>query len=143
MKKISCVFVCLVLMLLVACKEDQQKPEANVATAHQEASIYVKEVSAVTKKPLTMTVHHRTKNQQVYVECIVAPDFHFTEKRKKKKYGEGHLDVYLNNKKIGVFSQGAFILKDLEKGKHSVTMKLIHNDETEYGIAETFEVNVK
>jgi hypothetical protein len=128
-------------MMLTACKEEQQKPEAeNVSNAE------VLEVGAVealnNKAVYEMTVHHKVKEQNIYVECIVTPDFQFTEKSNVKKSGEGHVEVYINNQKLGVYSQGAFILKDIPKGKHTVTLKLMHNDLTEYGVSKEFEVNI-
>ncbi|WP_078381015.1 hypothetical protein [Sutcliffiella halmapala] len=141
MRKLTLLFICFSFMLLIGCKEEQQKPEAGKQAT--EVSGITHELDTRIKRPLNMTVHFHVKEQQVYMECIVTPNFHFTEMKKKKKHGEGRLDVYVDGKKIESFSQGAFILKDLPKGKHEVTVKLIHNDQSEYGLEESFDLVIK
>jgi hypothetical protein len=131
-------------MLLVACKEDQQKPEAKFVSQNQvmEVSNKIRADRNQSHTQINMAVHHQVKDQKVYVECIVTPNFHFTEKKKAKKHGEGQLYVYLNDQKIDAFTQGAFILKDLPKGKHTVMIKLMHNDQSEYGLSESFDIEI-
>ncbi|KPB03377.1 hypothetical protein AAV98_17610 [Bacillus sp. CHD6a] len=91
---------------------------------------------------ISMTLHHSVKNQDIYVECIVTPNFKFKENSKAKKEGEGQVIVYVDNKKWGSFAKGAFILKGVPKGEHILTVKLLHNDETEYGVEQTIQVEI-
>lgn len=146
MKKVLFIFICSILALLAGCKEEQRK-EPEVKGTVDEWSTEVSLMSPHEGKeqgiPLSMTIHHHIKGQQVYVECIVGPDFHFTEDSHDKKQGEGRLHVYVDGKYLETQSQGAFIVKGIPTGKHTITVKLMHNDQTEYGISETFDIEIK
>ncbi len=89
-------------------------------------------------------INHHIKGQDVYIESIV-PNFTFISngERKKAKHGEGHIHVYLNGKKVKEANRPAFILKDLPKGKHDITLKFVHNDESSYKYEETIRVIIK
>lgn len=129
--------ICLLTLALGGCKEDQKKPESEAAT-----DVEVMEVISTNTKEISMTLHHSVKDQNVYLECIITPEFEFKENSKTKKEGEGQVAVYVDNKKWGSFAKGAFILKGVPKGEHNLTVKLIHNDETEYGIEQSIKVEI-
>ncbi|WP_226681111.1 hypothetical protein [Sutcliffiella horikoshii] len=135
------IIICLFTLALGGCKEDQQKPESEGASG-----VEVMEVLSTNtmsdNKDISMTIHHSVKGQDIFLECIITPDFEFKENREIKKQGEGQVVVYLDNKKWGNFAKGAFVLKDVPTGKHSLTIKLLHNDLTEYGIEQTIQIDI-
>ncbi|CAG9619836.1 hypothetical protein [Sutcliffiella rhizosphaerae] len=133
-------FIC-ILFILTGCKEEQQKPKSMVET-----DVNVMEVlshSSSSNQKMNMRVHHSIKGNDVYLECIVTPNFHFVEGKQEKKHGEGMVVVFLDNKQIGSFTKGAFVINDIPKGKHELTITLLHNDKSEYGISEKLEIDIE
>ncbi|MFE7064396.1 hypothetical protein ACFVAD_19885 [Sutcliffiella sp. NPDC057660] len=145
MNKFFITLTCFTLVLLTGCKEEKRK-EPEVMNHVNELATEVSLMSSQAKKPsgksLSMTIHHQIKGQHVYMECIVGPNFHFTDDSRKRKQGEGRLHVYVDGKFLETKSQGAFILRGMPTGKHTITVKLMHNDQTEYGISDSFEVEI-
>jgi hypothetical protein len=87
-----------------------------------------------------MTVKEQVKGNDVYVECIVS-GFDFSD-RGDKKSGQGYINLYLNGHKIDEIYTAAFIIKGLPEGEHEVTLELVKNDGTPYGMKEKFEVTI-
>lgn len=85
-------------------------------------------------------INHTVKGRDVFVECIV-PGFSFKDNVERIE-GEGHIHVYLNGKKIKDVNRAAFILKDLPKGKHKITLKFVYNDNTPYRYSKSFPVHI-
>ncbi|WP_339145700.1 MULTISPECIES: hypothetical protein [unclassified Sutcliffiella] len=141
MKKTAIFFICLFMSVLGGCKEEQQKPESEVG-AKREVMEVLSHSTLPKQNSLSMIVHHQIRGSNIYMECIVTPDFHFQSTASGKKHGEGQVAVYLNNKQWDTFSSGAFILKEVPKGRHEIKVKLLHNDSSEYGIEETFQVEI-
>ncbi|NMH72715.1 hypothetical protein HF078_06490 [Bacillus sp. RO2] len=141
MKKSMLVIICLLTLALGGCKEDQKKPESEVATEVEVMEVVSRNTISTTKD-ISMTLHHSVKDQDLYLECIITPNFKFKENSKTKKDGEGQVVVYVDNKKWGSFAKGAFILKGVPKGEHKLTVKLLHNDESEYGIEQSIQVEI-
>lgn len=141
MKKSVLALICLFTMLLGGCKEEQQKPESKVGVAGEVVEVFFHQNESK-QKGLSMTVHHKVKGSNIYMECIVTPDFHFQSNATRKKHGEGQLAVYLDGKRLDTFRSGAFILKGVAEGKHEIKVILLHNDQSEYGIEESFRVEI-
>lgn len=141
MKKMAILFICLFTLVLGGCKEEQQKPESEVGSNGEVMEVLSH--STLTKQnALSMKVHHQIKGTNIYMECIVTPDFHFRSTASVKKHGEGQVAVYLDNKRWETFTSGAFILKGVPQGRHEIKVKLLHNDRSEYGIEEGFQVEI-
>lgn len=87
-------------------------------------------------------INHKVKERDVFVECIV-PGFSFKADNGNRKEGEGHIHVYLNGNKFKDVTRAAFILKDLPKGKHEISLKFVHNDNTPYRYSKSFSVNIE
>ncbi|WP_404462130.1 hypothetical protein [Sutcliffiella horikoshii] len=141
MKKSMMIMICLITLSLGGCKEDQQKPKSEDVSGEEVVEVLTTNTT-FDKKDISMTIHHSVKGQDIYLECIITPNFKFKENRDTKKQGEGQVVVYLDNKKWDSFAKGAFILKSVPKGKHDLTVKLLHNDWTEYGIEQTIQVEI-
>lgn len=141
MKKSMMIIICLFTLALGGCKEDQQKPESEGASGVEVMEVLSTNTTS-DNKVISMTIHHSVKGQNIYLECIITPNFNFKENSDTKKQGEGQVVVYLDNKKWGSFAKGAFILRDVPKGKHNLKVKLVHNDLTDYGIEQTIQVEI-
>lgn len=141
MKKSLLVMTSLLMLTLGGCKEDQQKPKSEAVSGMEVLEVLATNTTKK-EKDISMTLHHAVKGQDVYLECIITPNFEFKENRGAKKQGEGQVVVYLDNKKWGSFAKGAFILKNVPKGKHDLTVKLLHNDWTEYGIERSIQIEI-
>ncbi|QFT88747.1 hypothetical protein FIU87_08830 [Bacillus sp. THAF10] len=141
MKKCWISFLCLFL-LLVGCKDKPEKPESTVDAGVNVMKV-VSHVPTEKKEQMDMVVHHFIKGNDVYIECIVTPDFHFTSDKEENHFGEGKIKVYSNQKEMGTYTKGAFVLRNLEKGNHPLTIKLLHNDQSEYGLSETINITIK
>ncbi|MCM3616385.1 hypothetical protein M3936_02205 [Sutcliffiella horikoshii] len=140
-KNLILILICLFTVTLGGCKEDQQKPESEVSSPGGVMEV-LSHQSGSKQKGLSMTVHHRVKGSNIYMECIVTPDFHFQSEENKKKHGEGQVAVFLDGKRFDTFTSGAFILKGIPEGMHEIKVLLLHNDESEYGIEEIFRVEI-
>jgi hypothetical protein len=89
----------------------------------------------------TLAVKHYVRGKDVLIECVV-DHFSFVKGKKIKKDGEGHIDVYLNGRKVNEISTAAFIVKGLPSGKHAIRLELVHNDSSKYDLFHEFEVNI-
>ncbi|WP_090948916.1 hypothetical protein [Parageobacillus thermantarcticus] len=121
-------FIILVLFLFAvfgAC--DKPAPKATAAsvasaTPHQENKYFY--------------VKHDVKGNNVLMECI-APSFPF----QNGKDG-GHVNVYVNGKKVDEVYTAAFMLRGLPTGKHVVRLELVYNDGKITGLSHEFTVMI-
>lgn len=65
------------------------------------------------------------------------------ERGKGKVYGEGHIHLYLDGKKVAAIDKPVYLLPHLPPGKHRVKVELAHHDHSTYGIFRTFSIEVK
>lgn len=107
----------------------------------EQFSILSTRQSGVENDPIV--VKHFVKGNDIYVECFIS-DFVFSKRDDKKinKKGYGYLQLYLDGKKINDIYTAAFIIKDLSKGNHKITLQLVQNDGTPYNIKKEFEVTI-
>lgn len=81
-------------------------------------------------------VKHDVKGNNVLVECI-ATGFPF----QNGKDG-GHVNVYVNGKKVDEVYTAAFMLRGLPTGKHVVRLELVYNDGKITGLSHEFTVMI-
>ncbi|MDX5475323.1 MAG: hypothetical protein LPK00_07265 [Bacillaceae bacterium] len=131
------------LIMLTGCRDNPEPPEA-AASAMLPSSFSDIHMKTATKRTdeLTMSVHHFIKDGKLYVECIVSPNFEFLSKTGKNEEGKGYIELLVNGKKVDEFTQGAFIVKNLNKGKHNIKLKLLRLDGKEYGITKDFTISI-
>ena len=137
----------LVFLLFVStgCVEDKPKPESNVEIVPMQVADLKQdsiEVIVHQQKSLELTIKHHVRNQDVYVECYI-PHFTFKEKGGNKRNGEGHIDVFVDGKKVNEMNTAAFIIKGLEKGVHEMRLEVIHNDSSSYDLTKTIEFTIE
>ncbi|WP_456275611.1 hypothetical protein [Bacillus sp. AK128] len=136
------------LLLITACGTDDPKPPEASLQDVQEVSVStsglaVEAAATATIDEQNVTIRHKVKDKNVYVEVVI-PGFNFSSADDKKKVdGEGFIHLYLNGKKVDEIHQAAFIVKGLPAGEHQIKIELVHNDSTSYGIEEEFKVSVQ
>ena len=101
------------------------------------------EVTAKETEQRSITVNHEVKEKDIYVECIIN-NFTFVEEKKGMAHvdGQGHLALYIDGNEVDSIYKAAFIIKGLPKGKHTVKIELMKNNNKPYGIEEEFSVTI-
>lgn len=134
-----------ILFVTTGCVEDKPKPESNVEIVPIKVADLKRESIevAVHQQPnLELAIKHHIHNQDVYVECYI-PHFIFKEKGGDKRNGEGHIEIFVDNKKMSEMNTAAFIIKGLEKGGHEMRLEVIHNDSSSYELNKTIEFTIE
>ncbi|MBU8907141.1 hypothetical protein [Desertibacillus haloalkaliphilus] len=121
----------------------QASPDQSEVEVVPLQSTGVIEVSTDQSEKRTMKVNHEVKDKDVYVDCIVS-DFTFSEERAGGSHvdGEGHIHLFVDDKRVDSIYQAAFIIKGLPTGNHTIKLELAKNDHTSYGLEEEFEVSI-
>lgn len=135
MKKVLFVFV--ISLLIMGCQQSKDY-SSNVQVIPDQTATF--EVLAKEDEGLNMTVREQLKGNDLYVECIVS-NFTFSN-RDKKDSGQGYLNLYLNGKKIDEIFTPAFIIKGLPTGNHKITLELVHNNGSSYGVKKELEISI-
>ncbi|MGM0919845.1 MAG: hypothetical protein ACQEWW_01265 [Bacillota bacterium] len=131
----------LLLVSLTACTNEKPRPEGNAVP--MEISITQQDaVEAGAQTGRQLFVNHHLKGRNVYIECFV-PNFTFSDERGKKVNGEGYMNLYVDEKKTDEIHTAAFIIKGLEKGTHTISLELLHNDSSKYHLKKTWNVTVQ
>lgn len=140
MIKIFMMFI-LLLLPLTACNNEKPRPEGDAVP--MEISLMDSDAVEVAKQTgRQLFVNHHIKGSNIYIECFV-PNFIFTDQRGQKVNGEGYLNLYVDEKKTDEIHTAAFIIKGLEKGTHTISLELLHNDSTKYHLKKTWNVSVE
>lgn len=117
-----CVF--LMLLSLFACQKDLPEPESKIKEIPN-GKVVVASGWALTEND-PFVVKHYIKGNNVYVECMIR-NFSF-RKSEDHKVQTGKMVVYIDGKKKQEFSSAAFILRDLPKGNHRITLQFINQN---------------
>ncbi|MED4757913.1 hypothetical protein [Priestia megaterium] len=119
----------LCVVSLLGCNHDKPKPETKISSQPRAAETF----GAMNTKPSLM-VHQHVKGQNVYVECILNGFSFSTE--------SGFLQIKVDGKPFKEMKQAAFVLSDLPKGSHTVTIELMKSKEESYQVRNTFTVEI-
>ncbi len=89
------------------------------------------------------TVKHAVVGKQLRLDLTVS-HFRFSLENmgKDNKYGEGHVHLYIDGKKVAKIFDKQFVYSALTPGRHEVVLELAHNNHESYGIKQRFEVVV-
>ncbi|WP_261133869.1 hypothetical protein [Bacillus sp. Marseille-Q3570] len=91
---------------------------------------------------LSLTVRHMVSDDDVFVECYV-PGFQFTDKSTSHTNKEGHLKISVDHQKPYSVYKAAFIIKNLKKGTHDITVSLVDSQgKTIEELNEQFTVTI-
>lgn len=99
-------------------------------------------VSAIAPTP-EMEVQHMVKGSKLFLEFQLKHFDLLAEKvGGKPVYGEGHIQLYIDGKKVANIYKGAYVYPSLTPGKHKVQVELAHHDHEMYGIKQEFTIDV-
>ncbi|QPC46228.1 hypothetical protein [Mangrovibacillus cuniculi] len=91
------------------------------------------------KSPNTFTVNHLVQQQDVYVDCYVeGVTLSGLGKGKKAK-----AVVSIDGIVVGQFHQAAFILKDVSKGEHILTVEIKERTGKSLGMKKDLPISVQ
>ncbi|WP_134683127.1 hypothetical protein [Brevibacillus migulae] len=105
----------------------------------------VEQVSPVSEKAKpTLQVSHTLHDGDLHLQLTVT-SFRFSLENmgKENRDGEGHVHLYLDDKKVAKIFDNNYIYKDIPKGKHQVVVELAHNNHDSYGVKQSFAIEVK
>lgn len=89
------------------------------------------------------SVKYHVKKQRIYFENII-PRFSFQGSVSQlPNHMDGYIAVFMNGKWIMNANQSIFILKNISKGKHEITLQLKRRDGSDYGIKKNIFVHVR
>ncbi|MDX8364942.1 hypothetical protein [Cytobacillus sp. IB215665] len=142
--KMFTIYLLLAMSIIQACGNEKPTPETDVTVLSvRDNNLDKVAIQATTQQTTSkISITHLVKGQDVYVECYV-PNFVFQKEKKANKNGEGHIEVFVNNKKVETISTAAFVIKGLPKGTYNIKIDLVHNDSTSYQQTKEFQVTIK
>ncbi|MGD8191614.1 hypothetical protein ACQCN2_16660 [Brevibacillus ginsengisoli] len=89
------------------------------------------------------TVSHQVKGDALHITLTVQKfAFSLENMGKENKYGEGHVHLYVDGKKVAKIFEPYFVYSGLTKGSHQITLELAHNNHESYGVKKMFEIQV-
>ncbi|WP_028987700.1 hypothetical protein [Thermicanus aegyptius] len=91
-----------------------------------------------------MDVIYHVKGNKLFLEFHLR-HFRLTKEQmgKKKVYGEGHIHLFIDGKKVAKIFKSVHVESHLPPGKHTVKVELTHNNHEPYGIERVFPIEVK
>jgi hypothetical protein len=89
------------------------------------------------------SVNYHVKKKRIYVENII-PKFSFQGSVNKKTNDlDGYIAVFVNGKWKMNVNQSIFILKNMNQGKHKITLQLKKKDGSDYGLNKNIYVHIR
>lgn len=91
-----------------------------------------------------MEVIYSVKGDDLQLKLTVSNfSFSLENMGKENKFGEGHVHLYLDGKKVAKIFEPQFTYKDIKAGSHEVVVELAHNNHDSYGVKKSFKIDVK
>ncbi|MBR8659158.1 hypothetical protein QO009_001044 [Brevibacillus aydinogluensis] len=92
----------------------------------------------------TLNVSHTLKQDDLHLKLNVTGfTFSLENMGKDNRYGEGHVHLYLDGKKVAKIFEPQYVLKDIPPGRHEVVVELAHNNHESYGVQQKLQIDVK
>jgi hypothetical protein len=115
-------------------------------SAKQNESNNIEAIEASSVYPLMekdWAINYRVKKQRIYVENII-PRFSFQGNASEGMNRlEGYIAVFINGKWTMNANKSIFILKNMNQGKHKITLQLKKKDGSDYGIKKKIYVHIR
>jgi hypothetical protein len=115
-------------------------------SAKQNESNNIEAIEASSVYPLMekdWAINYRVKKQRIYVENII-PRFSFQGNASEGMNRlEGYIAVFINGKWTMNANKSIFILKNMNQGKHKITLQLKKKDGSNYGIKKNIYVHIR
>jgi hypothetical protein len=130
------VFIVSIVILGFNYTDSVKQNESNNIEAIEASSVY----------PLMekdWAINYRVKKQRIYVENII-PRFSFQGNASEGMNRlEGYIAVFINGKWTMNANKSIFILKNMNQGKHKITLQLKKKDGSNYGIKKNIYVHIR
>ncbi|WP_051291178.1 hypothetical protein [Fictibacillus gelatini] len=98
---------------------------------------------AIVHKQIKWTVNYSVKGNKVYVDCFI-PGFSFIGSNPNDPdYEDGHIAVKVDGKFKQNVYQSAFVLEELPKGVHVLTLELKRKNGSSYGVSKELQILIK
>lgn len=95
------------------------------------------------QKP-ALEVKHQLRGNDLHLQLEVQRfTFSLENMGKENKYGEGHVHLYLDGKKVAKIFERTYVYADIPPGQHEVTVELAHNNHESYGVKRSFGIDIK
>lgn len=118
--------------------------EATIRTMETDARTDARKESRTDAPKPTLAVHHSVKGNNLILHLTVTKfRFSIENMGKDNKQGEGHVHLYIDDKKVAKIFETHYTYPDLLPGKHKVTLELAHNNHEPYGVKQSFEILVQ
>jgi hypothetical protein len=130
--------VIIVLTLFTVTKLYEGSSESKL---HESQTVEVSASYPLTDKDWAVNYH--VKKQRVYFENIISRFSFQGGLTKTPGNKDGYIAVFVNNKWKMNANQSMFILKNMNPGKHSITLQLKKKDGSDYGIKKNIVVQVR
>jgi hypothetical protein len=129
-------FFILLSLSLIACQRDLPEPETNslVVSAAQLPN------NVVSKQRDSFQVKSFVKGNDVFIECRIS-NFSFREHNKNRNRS-GKLNVYVDGKKYNQYSSAAFIVKDLNRGNHRISLQIVDSNGHKTSLKKEMVINI-
>lgn len=88
-------------------------------------------------------VNYHVKKQRIYFENIISRFSFQGGLTKTPGNKDGYIAVFVNNKWKMNANQSMFILKNMNPGKHKITLQLKKKDGSDYGLKKNIVVQVR
>jgi hypothetical protein len=139
-KKIITV-TCLVLVFCLIKLSDDQLVNVPNTEYHGQQAIVTSGLSPITERDWTVKYH--VKKQKIYIENFI-PGFSFQGSVSRlPNHMDGYIAVFINGKWKMNAHQSIFIVRNLTRGKHELTLQLKRKDGTDYGIKKNVFVVIR
>jgi hypothetical protein len=116
------------------------------AIAMTEVDWFAKKTVAVHEqhqKP-TLKVTHRVQGRDLHLHMSVTGfAFSLENMGKENRYGEGHVHLYLDGRKVAKVFANHYVYANIPIGRHAVVVELAHNNHESYGVKQSFLIDVK
>ncbi len=92
----------------------------------------------------TLQVTSKVSGRDLHLQMTVTGfTFSLENMGKENRYGEGHVHLYIDDKKVAKIFAPQFVWKDVQPGSHQVVVELAHNNHESYGVKQSFQIHVK
>lgn len=132
----SFIFIVSIVILGFNYRDSAKQNESNNIEAIEASSVY----------PLMekdWAINYRVKKQRIYVENIISRFSFQGNASEGMNRLEGYIAVFINGKWTMNAHKSIFILKNINQGKHKITLQLKKKDGSDYGIKKNIYVHIR
>lgn len=134
-----------ILGSIIGYQKDLSKLETNpnfilIEQAITESAVAIPKNNIASKEIPSFLVHHQTKGNDVFVECILSGISFRQNDHSKEKVGK--VLVWIDGKKTQEEITAAFIIKGISPGNHKLKLEVVNLKNEPYGLETEFLVDI-